>query len=90
MTDDALAELLILTVGVDSWGATIYRNQQGLLHRIHGPAVIYSDGTKEWYQQGRLHREDGPAVELINGTIEWYMNGQPLTERAWNERIQSL
>ena len=43
-SDAALAELLTLTVEVNQWGATIYRNHLGQLHRIHGPAVEYTDG----------------------------------------------
>jgi hypothetical protein len=26
-----------------------YRNQLGQLHRTDGPAVEYSDGSKEWW-----------------------------------------
>ena len=59
-SDDALAELLSLTVEVNQWGATIYRNQQGRIHRVHGPAVIWAGG-KSWYQNGLHHRTDVPA-----------------------------
>lgn len=33
-----------------------------LLHRLDGPAVEQSDGTKFWLQFGQLHKEDGPAA----------------------------
>ena len=29
-----------------------YRNSQGQLHRLDGPAVEYPDGTKSWYIHG--------------------------------------
>ncbi len=34
----------------------------GKLHRLDGPAIEYSDGTKEWYREGKHDRVDGPAV----------------------------
>ena len=53
-----------------------YRNDKGILHREDGPAVEWSDGSKEWYIKGELHREEGPAREWINSTKEWCINGQ--------------
>ena len=41
----------------------------GKLHRIDGPALEYSNGTKMWYYEGKQHRINGPAVlELIRTT----------------------
>ena len=74
--DADLAELLTLTVEVDEY-ATCYRNHLGQLHRIHGPAEIWADGTKKWYQNGLLHRIHGPAIIYSNGTKKWYQNGHP-------------
>lgn len=34
----------------------------GLLHRVDGPAIIYTNGTQVWYHNGEIHREDGPAI----------------------------
>ena len=78
MTDssDALAELLTLTLTVDQWGDRIYRNSQGLRHRVHGPAIECADGDKEWYLDGQHHRTDGPAVERSNGDQYWCLNDQ--------------
>jgi len=28
----------------------------GKLHREDGPAMIWTDGTKEWYREGKLYR----------------------------------
>jgi len=30
----------------------------GKRHREDGPAVIFSNGTKEWYRNGKQHLED--------------------------------
>jgi hypothetical protein len=50
--------------------------QNDQYHREDGPAVIYTDGTREWYLNGKLHREDGPAVECPDGSKYWYLNGR--------------
>ena len=73
--DAALAELLTLTVEVDEY-ATCYRNHLGQLHRIHGPAEIWRDGSKHWYIMGKRHRDDGPAVILSSGSTMWFQNGK--------------
>ena len=77
LSDQALAELLSLTMKVNQWGANVYRNHLGQLHRVHGPAEIWADGTKKWYQNGLLHRIHGPAIIYSNGTKKWYQNGHP-------------
>jgi hypothetical protein len=45
------------------------------LHRIDGPAIEYSNGSKAWYQNGKRHRIEGPAIEFNNGYKAWYQNG---------------
>ena len=47
-----------------------------ILHREDGPAIEYSDDSKEWYLNGELHREDGPAIEDPNGYKAWCLNGK--------------
>ena len=49
--------------------------QDGLLHRLDGPAVEWASGRKEWYQNDKLHHLDGPAIEYANGNKEWYQDG---------------
>ena len=44
------------------------------LHRLDGPAIEYSAGSREWYQNGQRHRLDGPAVENADGGRAWYQN----------------
>ncbi|RTK93559.1 MAG: hypothetical protein EKK64_09885 [Neisseriaceae bacterium] len=36
------------------------------------PAVIYSNGDKEWWYLGMKHREKKPAVIRANGDQEWW------------------
>jgi hypothetical protein len=64
------------TVKVDGTGTATWRNTQGQLHRLDGPAVEYADGYRAWYVDGDLHRVDGPAVEDKCGDREWYQNGK--------------
>ena len=52
-----------------------YRNSNGELHRVDGPAVETASGTKSWWIDGKRHREDGAAIEFANGDTEWYLNG---------------
>lgn len=42
----------------------VFRNENGQIHRLDGPAMIDTDGTKRYFVNGELHREDGPAVEF--------------------------
>ena len=46
------------------------------LHRLDGPAVIYSSGVKKWFKEGKCHRLDGPAITDCFGKKEWYINGR--------------
>jgi hypothetical protein len=55
---------------------TMWLNKCGQLHRIDGPAIEYSNGSKSWWINGELHREDGPAIEYSNGSNEWYVEGK--------------
>ena len=75
MTEAALFELLSLECRVDSDGDVYYYNAHGQLHREYGPAVIYADGYRAWWQNGLRHRLDGPAIERADGSREWYQNG---------------
>jgi len=67
---------------------TEWCNKEGKYHRLDGPAIEYSDGSKEWYQNGKLHRLDGPAYEWRHGSKAWWQNGRlhrldgPAVERA--------
>lgn len=45
-------------------------------HCESGPAVIKTNGTKEWWFNGMKHRNCGPAVIKDDGTKEWWFNGK--------------
>jgi len=47
----------------------------GVLHRIGGPAVEYSNGDKEYYVLGMRHNEELPAV-VKRDVLMWYKCGQ--------------
>ena len=54
--------------------AEIYLDTKGRLHRDDGPAIVWSSGTKQWYQHGERHRDEGPAVIWASGTKVWYQH----------------
>lgn len=72
--DDADSTMTVNKRGTREWWSS-----DDLLHRIGGPAVIGTDGTREWLVRGRYHREDGPALELPDGTKQWHLNGKDVT-----------
>lgn len=90
MTELALFELLALDCRVDTYGAVCYYNALGQLHRVHGPAVEYADGHREWWQHGRLHRLDGPAIERPDGSCEWYIDDKEFAKTEWQRVVTSM
>ena len=65
---------------VDEDGTQTWFDEDGLLHRINGPAVLYANGDELWYYRDLLDRLDGPAVTLYDdaGKIqrqEWRQDG---------------
>ena len=89
MNPDALIDALQCTVETLSDGSVFYRNARGQPHRIHGPAVIHSNGDEYWLQNGRYHRTDGPAVIQEGGYVYWFLNDMRLSEEEFNQRIAS-
>jgi len=59
-----------------------------LLHRVDGPAIEETNGSKHWFLNGKRHRVDGSAIEWHDGTKEWYLNGKYLTEEDFNNTIK--
>jgi hypothetical protein len=57
-------------------GTIRWCNLQNKLHRLDGPAVEWSDGTKEWWVNGERHRIDGPAIEWSDGAKAWHVDGE--------------
>jgi hypothetical protein len=60
---------------INEYGDKRWYDTQRRLHRADGPAAIYADGTKSWYQHDKRHRDDGPAVEHPSGDKSWYQYG---------------
>jgi hypothetical protein len=61
---------------VDSMGTKRYKNAFGLLHRLDGPAIEWTNGAKTWFKNGSRHRLGGPAVEGYDGAKIWYQEGK--------------
>jgi hypothetical protein len=62
------------TLEIDKFGTKIWKNKNGEFHRLDGPAIEYSSGTKEWWQNGKVHRLDGHAIESADGRKWWCQN----------------
>jgi len=60
---------------VDADGTQLWR-VNGQLHRIDGPAFIWTDGSQEWWVRDQQHRLAGPAIIRADGTQAWCENGQ--------------
>jgi hypothetical protein len=52
-----------------------YKNELGQLHRVDGPAIEWTDGTKSWWLNGKQHRIDGPAFDSLTRKC-WWVNGE--------------
>jgi len=65
-------------------------NKFTVLHRLDGPAVEHTDGSKFWYKDGELHRIDGPAVIYANGVNYWVVDGKELTSKEVDEFKRKL
>ena len=54
----------------------VYRNTDGKLHRIFGPAYISENYDVEiWYKNGQYHRIGGPAIRHKQCFL-WYEEGK--------------
>jgi len=53
-------------------GSRWFKNSR--LHREDGPAIEWSNGSKEWYLEGKIHRIDGPALIRNDGYKQWYID----------------
>lgn len=57
--------------------------KDGMVHRKHGPAVIYLDGTEEYWCYGRRHRKDGYAI--ISGDVCLKFRNGKFDPKYYNE-----
>jgi hypothetical protein len=75
-------------VTVDEDKTIRWYNDKEKLHRLDGPAIEMTDGSKLWYVDGKIHRLDGPAIECPDGYKQWYVDdklhrlGGPAVEDA--------
>ena len=68
-------------------------NNELLLHRLNGPAIVYLNGTKYWCWKNRIHILDGPAIEFSCGEFEWYYQGRQIkcsTQAEFDRYIRLL
>ena len=86
-TEAELFDALALRVEISKFGTRGHYNSAGQLHRDGGPAVIWCNGCKEWWQNGKLHREDGPAVEYPSGFHCWYLYGVRYTKLDYYQEL---
>ncbi len=47
--------------------------QNGYLHRMYGPAILYPNGEFMYLQYGKFHRTDGPS-SIVQGTYHFRQN----------------
>jgi hypothetical protein len=58
--------------------STIPHNHGQILHNENGPAVVWSDGSCEYYINGFIHNDAGPAIIEKDKNFtrkHWYING---------------
>jgi hypothetical protein len=72
---------------IDTHGNKWWHDSAGQVHRDNGPAIIWADGGRDWYQHSRQHRDDGPAVEWSDGDKEWCLNGKYLSFEEWLDEV---
>ena len=63
----------------DGWIQWI--DDEGLLHRVDGPAWVWPDGTQYWFNHDRDHFVHGPSDLYADGRLAWYEDGEYLRER---------
>ena len=67
-----------------------WRNAQGQIHRLDGPAVECAGGDKVWFVNGKLHRIDGPAMEWASGFNTWYVDDKRVPVNSQEEFVNYL
>jgi len=61
---------------INKYGNKYWVNEKDIAHREDGPAYIFANGEKHWFQHGERHRDGGPAIELNDGTLMWFKYGK--------------
>lgn len=52
----------------------------GVIYRKFGPAIIWEDGSEEWFQNGQNHREDIPAIMGDDKADQYWINRRNITK----------
>ena len=60
------------------------------IHREYGPAIIWNNGTQEYWINRRLHREDGPAIIWDNGKVFYYLNHRFYSEEDYYKKLKEI
>lgn len=90
MSEQDVFDALKYRTEVDRHGTRRYYNGAGQLHRLHGPAVEWYDGGKEWWQNDQLHRTDGPAIISKIGVPSFWLNGEYMTKREYDCAVRCV
>ena len=69
---------------------TKWYNDEGQLHCLDGPAIIWKNGDMSWYKNGQRHREDGPSIEFGNKYKAWFLNDIQYTQLQFNVKIYCI
>ncbi len=56
-----------------------HRDEQGHLHRVDGPAIIYEDGYREWYIHG---------IDITFEVVDWMSENN--ISWPWDKETQML
>jgi hypothetical protein len=55
---------------------TIYYTENDSLHRKDGPAIVWENGSQEWFINGVRHRTNGPAYTYTDRYQGWCIKGR--------------
>jgi hypothetical protein len=75
---------------IDAYNTQRYEDDDGLPHRLDGPAIIYAGGDQMWWFHGLKHRIGGPATTMASGIMFWWEYGQrhrldgPACQYGWH------
>lgn len=90
MDEQDTLERLTLLREVDADGNIFWTETQGgELHRIHGPAIEWASGKKDWFYKGMRHRSDGPAI-VFDGGCQYFIYGAWFSKAEFDERRRNL
>src|ERR1039458_8450628 len=60
----------------DADGNKEWFDDEGLPHRVDGPARELATGEKQWWVHGNIHRVGAPAVTMKDGSLAWWQDHQ--------------